>query len=432
MGGGRVVLKEIITKAKNDSVSCMSEPIRRSSTDIQGVLESDTSARAAGVTTELSAGDWPSIGIYQSQAGTRDASGITIYVQELVDRLAELTSTYLYTKAGPFTEKIDESDAEIVSFGQYRVGASVYRVLSQFANSFGFLSAEVSETIRSFVNAVQEGVIDHIETNVDVLVTHNIMDSVLLSNVVDVPVIRVFHTCQQVGIGSKVLKFLSQTATTVANSQQTAHEISDRLGYEPSGIVHPGVDIERFTPDRTPAFESPNPVVMFVGRFVQEKRVFDLLEAFAEMSMDGNLYLVGRGDESRIADRITELGVSQSVTIVGEVPHDDLPHYYAAADVVCLPSYYESFGMVNLEAMASGTPVITSDVAGIREYATDRETCLLIPPGNPDRLAAGLEELLASPALRAKLGAAGREVSEQYSWQESAETLARICTAELQ
>ena len=148
--------------------------------------------------------------------------------------------------------------------------------------------------------------------------------------------------------------------------------------------------------------------------------MFDLLRAFEPLADDARLVLVGRGDEQRVRRRVGELGIGDAVTVDGEVPNDQLPGYYTAADVFCLPSYTESFGLVNLEAMACGTPVVTTDIPGISTYATDDETASLTTPGDIDGLRNALDTLVSAPARRERLGTAGRAVAESYSWEQSA------------
>ncbi|HEX7586798.1 MAG TPA: glycosyltransferase, partial [Anaerolineae bacterium] len=111
-----------------------------------------------------------------------------------------------------------------------------------------------------------------------------------------------------------------------------------------------------------------------------------------------------------------ELGIGDLVTFLGRRSQEALPYYYASADVVVMPSLYESFGMVALEAMACGTPVVASDVGGLSYIVRDGETGFLVPEGDPRALADCLGQLLHDPALRARLGRRGIEVAREYAW----------------
>lgn len=168
--------------------------------------------------------------------------------------------------------------------------------------------------------------------------------------------------------------------------------------------------------------------ILFVGRFVERKGIFDLVDAFesvqAEAETDVELYLVGsRGEEQAVQDAVRDQGVAENAHLLGNIPIEELPGYYAAADIACHPSHWESFAMVNLEAMACGTPVVTSRLDAVEDYLTDGETALLVPPGDPDALANSLTRLADDIGLRQRLGHAGHEVARSYSWEHQARSL---------
>ena len=103
--------------------------------------------------------------------------------------------------------------------------------------------------------------------------------------------------------------------------------------------------------------------------------------------------------------------------MLGAVPHADLPRYHAAADVFAAPATgHESFGMVLVEAMAAGLPVVASDISGYREVVRDDVEGLLVPAGDPGALAAAVRRVLSDPALAERLKVAGRRRAEGFSW----------------
>lgn len=368
------------------------------------------------------------IGMYHRKAGTRTAGGVAVFVQEAVAELAADRPTYLYTEAGDPTAAIAGSSVEVVPIRPYRGREAVSSLSARLPTDRHRIAPGLARSLSTFADAALNGVLDHVDEHVDVLFTHDLFDTLLVSNWVDTPVVRVFHGCQRVGLGSKLAPRLSKTASTVANSRQTARELVTELDHDVDWIVYPGVNVERFNPGVEPAIDRPETILLYVGRFVPEKGVYDLLTAYARVDapVSTRLYLVGRGDVAPLRARIDELGLAGSVTIEEELDHDRLPRYYAAADVFCLPTRYESFGMVNLEAMACGTPVVTTDLPGIREYATDRENALLVQPGDTERLAERLSTLLSDSDLRDRLGASGRETARAYSWKHTAENLCRV------
>jgi glycosyltransferase involved in cell wall biosynthesis len=188
--------------------------------------------------------------------------------------------------------------------------------------------------------------------------------------------------------------------------------------------ITPGVDTERFTPG-APASQRPR-TVLYVGRMDRSsawKGVDVLVRAFAELAADvpgARLRLVGGGDAVEDHLRLAaELGVADRVEAAGELTGQALVDAVRTAAVAVLPSRTEaeSFGMVLVEAMACGTPVVGSAVGGIPHAVADGETGLLVPPGDPAALAAACRKLLADGELADRLGAAGRLRAEQrFAW----------------
>jgi len=118
-----------------------------------------------------------------------------------------------------------------------------------------------------------------------------------------------------------------------------------------------------------------------------------------------------------------ELGLADMVTFLGAQDQDALPDYYAAAEAVVMPSHYESFGMVALEAMACGTPVIASEVGGLAFLVRDGETGFHVPDRDPEALAGRIGEVLTDPALRSRLGEQAALYARGYAWPLVAEKI---------
>ncbi|MFC5970139.1 glycosyltransferase family 4 protein [Halomarina salina] len=365
------------------------------------------------------------VGVYHPAAGVRSSGGVVVFVQESVPELAALRPTTLVTRDGDPARALATSDADLVTVpretSRSRAGAATVDLSERVA------SWSVAESVAFFLDAWGDGTLERVEEEVDVLLTHDAIDTLLLTNRLDVPVVRVYHSFDGAGAGGNLVGRLSRPAATVANSRVNARTLASELGVEVDGVAYPGVDVETFSPSVAPAFERDEVVVLFVGLLTEAKGVFDLVRAFASLSTAAELVLVGRGNEERVAEAARALGIEDSVTFAGEVSHADLPGYYRAADVLCLPTHNETFGMVNLEAMACGTPVVTSDLPGVRQYATDGESALLVPPGDVERLAARLDTVVSSPELRRELGQAGRAVAESFTWRATAERLLAAC-----
>lgn len=161
-------------------------------------------------------------------------------------------------------------------------------------------------------------------------------------------------------------------------------------------------------------------LIFFVGRLVREKGVEVLIDAMPEILKDGlraKLVVAGGGWWGDLARRVRERGVDGRVVFAGFVSEDDLRRLYAIADVAVFPSLYEPFGIVALEAMAAGAPVVTSDVGGFREVVRHGETGIHTWANNSHSLAWGIRGVLLNPELANRLRRQGREeVQARYSW----------------
>lgn len=184
--------------------------------------------------------------------------------------------------------------------------------------------------------------------------------------------------------------------------------------------ISPGVDTARFTPGPPPSTRPPT--LLYVGRIDRSsawKGVDVLVRSLAEVP-GARLRLVGGGDA--VADQLAlaaSLGLADRVTASGELTGPDLVRAVREAAVLVLPSVTEaeSFGMVLVEAMACGTPVVGSRVGGIPYVVEDGRTGLLVPPGDPGALADACRRLLEDGVLADRLGEAGlRTARERYAW----------------
>ena len=184
-------------------------------------------------------------------------------------------------------------------------------------------------------------------------------------------------------------------------------------------VVPNGIDIERFTPDgpTTNRIKHDGPVVLFVGRLVEGKRpqlAVEAVKRLREERPDVKLYICGEGPLRAELDEIAEDGVE----FLGHVSYDEMPEVYRRADVLVLPSRAEGLPRTVLEAMASRTPVITSDLPNIREVVT--RSGLTIEETDPDAWRDAIQQLLSERTSADDLGASGYElVTENHSWSET-------------
>jgi glycosyltransferase involved in cell wall biosynthesis len=230
----------------------------------------------------------------------------------------------------------------------------------------------------------------------------------------------------------RLAKKIEHADAIVAISDFTRSQLMavvDERQWQKLHVVRCGIDPAAYDDIGDPPAGRPR--VVCVGRLFPEKGQSVLLHAFArltERGVDAELELVGYGpSEDGLRALAEELGLADRVTFAGAVGQDKIADHYRAASVFCLPSFYEGIPVVLMEAMASRRPVIATAVAGVRELVRDGETGLLVSPGRADELADALERLLDDPALRRRMGEAGRRyVTGSYDIDASAGSLARL------
>ena len=209
-------------------------------------------------------------------------------------------------------------------------------------------------------------------------------------------------------------------------------------------VIPPGVDVARFHPiglaeaRRQVGVPVEDRMLLFVGRIEALKGIDTLLRAIAILRAGCPdapcLYLVIIGGDpddpahenaemERLKTMRAELGIEDVVTFLGAKDQDMLQYYYAAAEVVVMPSHYESFGMVALEAMACGTPVIASEVGGLAFLVQDGRTGYHVESQNAQALAGKLSLLLDDPALRERLGRQAVAYAQDFAWPRIADRL---------
>lgn len=195
-------------------------------------------------------------------------------------------------------------------------------------------------------------------------------------------------------------------------------------------IVRCGADLARYTVvDRSERAAGPLRVLC-VGRLVPDKGQRLLLDAVSSLrarGLDVRLTLVGDGvDRAMLEQRAEELGLADDVNFTGSVGQDQILALYAEADVFCLPSFAEGIPVVLMEAMATGLPVVTTEITGIPELVEDGASGILVPPGRADAIAAALERL-ADRATRERMGLHGRlRVEEEFDATAGAQAMQRL------
>jgi len=193
-------------------------------------------------------------------------------------------------------------------------------------------------------------------------------------------------------------------------------------------IIPNGVDLDFFQSRAKPIerFCDGRPNVLFVGRLEKRKGFGFLLDAFKIVRAEvpqARLLVVGAFDDDDKKPFVEYVRRNRihGVRFIGRVPEEELPRYYHTCDVFCAPSLgYESFGMVLVEAMAAGKPVVASAIPGYTEVVKSGAEGLLVPPGDSQALARAIIHLLNNPQLREWMGEMGRRKAARYSWRQIA------------
>lgn len=211
--------------------------------------------------------------------------------------------------------------------------------------------------------------------------------------------------------------------------------------------IPPGVDTSRFYPippedaKQYIGLKPDDRMVLFVGRIEPLKGIDTLIHAMSLLELDDgprpvHLAIIGgepdvdpnnmTAEMARLQKLCDDLAVGQTVVFLGKRSQDTLPYYYSAAEAVVMPSLYESFGMVALEAMACGTPVIASEVGGLGYLVQDEITGYTIPDSSPEVLSEKLSGLLKNSHLRETMGMRAAQYAVAYAWENVASQIVSV------
>jgi glycosyltransferase involved in cell wall biosynthesis len=232
---------------------------------------------------------------------------------------------------------------------------------------------------------------------------------------------------------------VKRAAAILAVSEHTRREVIGLLGVDPARVVvTPNAVREHFRPPDPAALQRfrmhknlPERFILYVGTVEPRKNLISLLEAYARLPTELQVPLLIGGGKGwlyqPLFERLAQLGLGERVQTVGYLDEAELPLWYAAATLFAFPSIYEGFGMPPLEAMACGTPVLTSNGASLPEVVGDAG--LMVPPLDIDAMAAALIRLLRDAALRTELRTRGLQRVRQFSWRASAERTHAVYTS---
>jgi D-inositol-3-phosphate glycosyltransferase len=374
--------------------------------------------------------------------GAKDTGGMSVYIRELARELGQKGHTVdLYTRVH------DPADPRVESLAQ-----GVRLIHLKAGSESKIQKMDVYFSLPEFVFNLESYWNDN-SLKYDIVFSHYWISAMVgryLQKVHRIPFISMYHTLGAVknaigiGEGEPALRILSETET-IRDSRRiivaTEKEKNDLVHYynarpEKIGVVPCGVNMELFRPvDKTFARRSldikDEKILLFVGRIDPLKGIGQLLKTIPLLKNQGGLKLVIiGGDENSKADveelkKISvELGIGDKVIFQGLIKQDRLPYYYSAADICVVPSYYESFGLVPLESLACGTPVVATDVGDLRNIIRQGETGYIVADNSPEKLAAGIDSFLSKPVRDAESILAIRASVGRFDWANIAEKVA--------
>lgn len=373
-----------------------------------------------------------------ARLGERDAGGMSVYIRNLAQGLGQKN-----VQVDVFSRRHDFADPFIVDMGEGT------RLIHVEAGPPDVHKYEIAEYLPSFIENVKSFVA---KTGVDYDLVHchywlSGSVGISLAKAWGRPHVVTFHTLAEVKRQarpeiddpierSSTERWIAAESDVIVVSDRHEQDFLARLYDVPPdkvAVVPGGVDVNLFYPRnrdeaRVRLGLTEDNIILCVGRLDPLKGI-DLALASTALLKDHQhikIVLVG-GDldkdpeAQRLAELSDSLGIRDHVRFEGAVAHEELPWYYSAADLLIVPSYYESFGLVALEAMACGTPVVAARVGGLPSLVRDGENGYLVPWHRPEPFAERLEVLLLHKDLRDQMGQAAYRYAKDMSW----ETVAR-------
>ncbi|MCB2202389.1 glycosyltransferase [bacterium] len=390
--------------------------------------------------------------------GGKNTGGMNVYVRELTRFLGRIG-----IHVDVFTRSMDEHVPQVShDLGYFN------RVVHIPAGPEIFLpKSELAEHIDRFAEEViafgeRKGI------RYDLVHGHYWMSGVageILKKTWDVPLLQMFHTLglmkQRIGqtpeeregeervSGERGVMQAADRIIAATEAERSQLELLYGVNHQKVTIIPPGVDTHHFypiPPDEAKEAIGISPddrMALFVGRIEPLKGVDTLIRAMAivkqrcrQFVCPHYLAIIGGDPEGhperdtdemgRLQELCKSLGLDDIVLFLGKRGQDTLPYYYSAAEVVVMPSHYESFGMVALEAMACGTPVIASRVGGLAYLVQEGETGFFVPAQDPEALAEKLRLMFVDHEMRSRMGTQAVAYAQRFRWEVIADEIAAV------
>ncbi|MFC1873015.1 glycosyltransferase [Chloroflexota bacterium] len=370
--------------------------------------------------------------------GTKDTGGMSVYIRELARELGAIGHLVdIYTRVH------DPADPVIISLGN-----NVRLIHLKAGPEKAIHKIAVYKDVPEFVANIRQYVRDT-GLAYDVILGHywiSLIAAEMLKSELTVPTIATFHTLgfmkNRLAVGRQEpdlrlkaeIKAMRGATRIIATTQREKHEICRVSGIEPEkvGVVPCGINSRLFNIQsqlqaRHKLGLNGKKIVLFVGRLDSVKGIGQLVQAKKYLQQnDARLIIVGGGENShREHNELTTMarvaGVDETVGFAGTVAQTELPVYYNAADVCVMPSYYESYGLVALESLSCGTPVVATDVGELKGIIRGWPSGYIMADNRPETIAGNIDRVLLKSPLDYKTREEIRNSVAHLSWHHVAE-----------
>ncbi len=371
--------------------------------------------------------------------GAKDTGGMSVYIRELAGELGKKGSVVdIYTRIHDPRDPVLEALGEQVRLIHLRAGQEA-RIDKM----------DVYLALPEFIFNLERYWKDH-QLRYDIIFCHYWLSGLVgehLQQEWRIPLVMMYHTLGAVknaaGIGEaepeqriaseeestrKCRRILVPTEREKQNLIRYYKALPHKIGITPCGV-----NLEQFRPVDRPAARkklgiTAGKILLFVGRIDPLKGIDQLLRTMPHLQSfkDLRLIIIGgdessRGEVEELKKMARELKIENSIIFQGMVKHDQLTDYYNAADLCLVPSYYESFGLVALEALACGTPVVATDVGDLRNIIGQEETGQVVADNSPEKLAEAINRFFSRPNLDEKSIQANRASVSRFGWAQVSE-----------
>ena len=377
--------------------------------------------------------------------GAKDTGGMSVYIRELAHELGKQGHLVdVYTRAH------DPKDRQT-----YELGQNARLIHLEAGEVEDIQKLIVYSYLPDFAYNL-ENFRKHNDLQYDLIFSHYWLSGLVgeyLQQRWNVPHITMFHTLgavkNTIGIGEDEpeLRIETERGLTqnchhiIAPTEKEKEELIRHYSALPEriGVVPCGVNLEQFKPVSKESARQylgfgNDKIILFVGRIDPLKGIDKLIKAIPYLqNIQGlRLMVIGGGEHSQreieqLQKLACNLNIQDSVTFLGLIKHEQLPYFYSAADACVVPSYYESFGLVALESLACGTPVVATDVGNLKSVIHQGETGYVVTDNAPHRLADKIALLLSRLSTDIESALSIRASVSRFSWSNIAEAIIREC-----